>query len=95
MSLSPENYRNMERDSKKLINMAEMYVNGKGVDNYDLPMSFVGDEMELCSQLSEQYQKCVIAAKNAKGTEIREKYYELARQLDYYREKIQRRYNAE
>lgn len=88
MSMSPENYRNLERDSKQLIKQAEMFMESRTIENHIIPMLCTWDEISLCNELSAQHQKCVDAARNAKIKDIKEKYFSLAEQLYLCRERI-------
>lgn len=86
--MSPENYRMLEKTSKGLIEQAEKFLVGKTPDDHIIPMTCIKDVIKLCMDLSEKYQECIIASKNAKGTGVENKYADLAHTLNSYRTKI-------
>ena len=95
MSMSPENYRLLERECNTLIQKAELYLQGKHISGKSYSMEFVFDAMGICNEISQRYQECITAAKNAKTSIIRGKYDNLAAKLNSLRERILERHKGE
>lgn len=95
MSMSPENYRLLEPECNTLIQKAELYLQGKYIGGKSHPMEFVSDAMRICDEISEKYQECMMAAKNAKTPVIRRKYENFAAKLESLRGRILEQYERD
>lgn len=95
VSMSPENYRRLEKESQELIEQAEKFLIGRTPTGQIIPMTCVVDVINLCNNLSQKYQECVTASKNAKNGNVKEKYNYWAQKLAFCRKQIMNRYSID